>query len=390
MKENIKVKAEATKIMDSTKKNSLLIVRWIVGLLFIFSGLIKANDPLGLSYKMQEFFEAWNWYSLNDYTLLLSFIMNVFEVLAGVAVIIGWQMRLFTWLLLLLIIFFAFLTGYALFSGKIKTCGCFGDCLPLTPAQSFTKDIFLFVLILLLFINRNRFLSSVSSFAATLMLVACVMLVSVFQFYVMKHLPVLDCLLYKIGNNILKEMQPPPNAIPDSVVMMFRYRKNGKVIEYAMKNLPDNLDSSYEFIDRTDKLVRQGNATPLITDFNLITLNGTDTTLAVLNSGRSYVMLFAKDFENFPVWNNADFGGLQAQLQQKNIPLIIVTSDKQNAETLFSNKKNITVLLCDGTVIKTAARVNPTYFVMKGADIINKFSYVDFKKNLPALVNYTK
>src|SRR5439155_17593070 len=96
------------------KKNTFLnISRVIIGLLFIFSGLVKANDPLGLSYKMQEFFEAWNWYFFYDYTLPFSLIMNVFEVLAGVAVIIGWSMKLFSWLLLLLIIFFSFLTGYA-------------------------------------------------------------------------------------------------------------------------------------------------------------------------------------------------------------------------------------------------------------------------------------
>src|SRR4030095_14602693 len=145
--------------MTAFKKNILLVVRWIVGLLFIFSGLIKANDPLGLSYKMQEFFEAWRWYSLNGLTFSFSLVMNVFEVLAGVAVIIGWRLKLFSWLLLLLIIFFSFLTGYALFSGQVKTCGCFGDCLPLTPAQSFIKDLILFVLILILFINRNKIFS---------------------------------------------------------------------------------------------------------------------------------------------------------------------------------------------------------------------------------------
>ena len=108
-------------------KNFLLIVRWIVGLLFIFSGLVKANDPLGLSYKMQEFFEVWGWNALHDYTLAFSLLMNVFEVVTGVAVIIGWQIRTISWLLLALIIFFTFLTGYALFSGKIKTCGCFSE-----------------------------------------------------------------------------------------------------------------------------------------------------------------------------------------------------------------------------------------------------------------------
>src|SRR4029079_4231240 len=97
--------------------------RIIVGFLFIFSGLIKANDPLGLSYKMQEFFEVWNLQQFYGYTLTLSIVMIAFEIIAGVAVLIGWKMRLFSWLLLLLILFFTFLTGYALFSGKIRECG---------------------------------------------------------------------------------------------------------------------------------------------------------------------------------------------------------------------------------------------------------------------------
>src|SRR5688572_20448289 len=137
-------------------KTILIIVRWLVGLLFIFSGLIKANDPLGLSYKMQEFFEVWGWHGLNDYTLSLSILMIAFEIIAGVAVLVGWRMRLFSWLLLLLIIFFTFLTAYALFSGKIRTCGCFGDCIPLTAQTSFIKDLLLLLLILFLFANKNK------------------------------------------------------------------------------------------------------------------------------------------------------------------------------------------------------------------------------------------
>src|SRR3954451_14816530 len=132
-------------------KIALAVIRIIVGVLFIFSGLIKANDPMGLSYKMQEFFEVWGLQSLNDFTLAFAVIMNAFEIVAGVAVLIGWRMRLFSWLLLLLIIFFTFLTGYALFSGKIKTCGCFGDCIPLTPQQSFIKDLVLLLLIVVFF-----------------------------------------------------------------------------------------------------------------------------------------------------------------------------------------------------------------------------------------------
>lgn len=368
-------------MMTVYKKNTLLVIRWIVGLLFIFSGLVKANDPLGLSYKMQEFFEAWNWYFFNDYTLVFSLVMNVFEVLAGVAVIIGWRMKLFSWLLLLLIIFFSFLTGYALFSGKIKTCGCFGDCLPLTPAQSFTKDLILFALILILFISKNKIFSSIKPFAAISLLLICIVSISYLQAYVMKHLPLVDCLPYKKGNNILKEMQPPPNAIQDSVVMVFKYKKDGKDLEYTADNLPEDLDSTYEFIDRTDKVVRKGNATPPIADFALFTFNGSDTTEALLNSNNEYVMLFAKDFSTFDKWHNDEFKKLMNQLQQKQMHFYIVTADKQNAEKIIGNIP-ADILLCDATVIKTAARVNPTYFIMKGAGIIDKFSYMDLNKHL--------
>ena len=125
-------------------KKALLVIRWLVGLLFIFSGLIKVNDPLGLSYKMQEFFEVWGIDFMNKYTLGMALIMNMLEVGCGVALLIGFRQKFTTRLLLLLIIFFTFLTGYALFSGKIKTCGCLGDCLPLSAAQSFIKDLMKF------------------------------------------------------------------------------------------------------------------------------------------------------------------------------------------------------------------------------------------------------
>jgi uncharacterized membrane protein YphA (DoxX/SURF4 family) len=137
-------------------KRILTITRIIVGVLFIFSGLVKANDPLGLSYKMQEFFEVWGWGFLDNYTLTFSVAMIAFEIIAGVAVLVGWQMKLFSWLLLLLIVFFTFLTGYALFSGKIRECGCFGDCIPLTADQSFMKDLLLLALIGFIFWQQNK------------------------------------------------------------------------------------------------------------------------------------------------------------------------------------------------------------------------------------------
>src|SRR5580698_5133794 len=132
------------------------IIRSLVGVLFVFSGLIKADDPLGLSYKMQEFFEVWNFHWFDHVTLAFSIIMIVFEIVAGVALLLGWRIRLFSWLLLLLMLFFTFLTGYAYLSGKVRECGCFGDCIPLTAGESFVKDLVLSALVLFLFGVRDR------------------------------------------------------------------------------------------------------------------------------------------------------------------------------------------------------------------------------------------
>src|ERR1700760_385092 len=190
------------------------IIRNLVGILFIFSGLVKADDPLGLSYKMQEFFEVWHVHWLDHFTLAFSIIMIVFEIVAGVAVLLGWRMRLFSWLLLLLIIFFTFLTGYAYLSGKVRECGCFGDCIPLTAGQSFTKDLVLTVLILFLFAVRDRIKPVLKPIGSAAVLILATILSIAFQWHVLVHLPTVDCLPYRVHNNILGKMKPPPGAVP--------------------------------------------------------------------------------------------------------------------------------------------------------------------------------
>src|SRR4051812_15085570 len=192
---------------DTHMKTLLTIARIIVGVLYIFSGLVKANDPLGLSYKMQEFFEVWGWNFFNDFTLSFSILMIAFEIIAGVAVLLGWRMKLFSWLLLLLIIFFTFLTGYAVFSGKIRTCGCFGDCIPLTAMQSFSKDIFLTLLIVFIFIYRNQVAPVFSATASGRILILTTLFSFALQGYVFKHLPIVDCLPYKVGKDIREQMK---------------------------------------------------------------------------------------------------------------------------------------------------------------------------------------
>jgi uncharacterized membrane protein YphA (DoxX/SURF4 family) len=221
-------------------KITVNIARALVGLLFIFSGLIKANDPLGLSYKMQEFFDLWHLSVLNNYSLWFSIIIIAFEIIAGVALLLGWWMRLFSWLLLLLIIFFTFLTGYAYFSDKFKNCGCFGDCIPITPQTSFIKDLVLLVLIAFLFTQRKKIKPLLSKVAGVVAMLAVTVFSFGIQWYMLSYLPVMDCLPFKKRNNISDQMKMPADAIPDSTVIKFVYEKQGKEVEFTADNFPTN------------------------------------------------------------------------------------------------------------------------------------------------------
>jgi uncharacterized membrane protein YphA (DoxX/SURF4 family) len=371
-------------------KNTFLnTARLLVGILFIFSGLIKANDPLGLSYKMQEFFEVWNMPFLDAYTLGLSVIMIVFEILAGVAVILGWRMRLFAWLLLLLIIFFSFLTGYAVISGKIRECGCFGNCIPLQAMGSFIKDLLLLGLISILFIYRKEIRSNYSKNSSLLILGLTVLFSFSIQWYALHYLPLMDCLPFKKGANILEKMKPPAGAIPDSTVIHFVYEKNHQTREYTADQLPADLDSSYIFIKRYDKLIRKGNAEPEIKDFSLISESGTDSTRQFLDQPGYHLMLISRSFPQInPHWNKS-FLLLYTLAKSKNIPVILVSSNRPEAAAYLNANaltNQIPVFGCDATAVKTAARADPTLYLLKKSTILNKWSYANLDLAIPAMV----
>lgn len=353
----------------------LTITRYLVGILFIFSGLIKANDPLGLSYKMQEFFEVWGLHSLNDFTLAFSVLMIAFEIIAGVAVIIGWQMRLFSWLLLLLIIFFTFLTGYALFSGKIKTCGCFGDCIPLTADQSFIKDILLLGGILLLFVNRNRITTSVGSRNSLLILTLTTIFSFGLQWYVLNYLPILDCLPYKKGARISEQMKIPAGAIPDSTVITFVYNKGGQELEFTADQFPNDFDETiYTFVRRYDKLIRKGNAEPKIKDFVLLAPTGTDTTDAILAQPGEMHWLFIQVLnENDKKSILQELDQLASSVRSSGKPVYIITPIAGEVETFLTTSKTPTLVFrSDAVAVKTAARYPATLYRLIDGVVVEK------------------
>lgn len=372
--------------LNNKMKIAITVSRILVGALFVFSGLVKAIDPLGLAYKMQEFFEAWagsgflpkamDW--LHGHALWFSVFMITMEVVLGISLLFGYRAKMVSFFLLLLTLFFTFLTAYVLFSGKIRACGCFGDCIPLTPVQTFTKDIILLLLVLVIlygikYINP-LFAGRINGIFVFLSLVSVLGL----QWYVLRYLPVIDCLPFKPGNNILELRKMPKDAVADKYDYSFVYKKNGQQKDFRVKALPD---STWEFVERKQKLVEKGkNNIPLINDFILKTKNGMDTTEALLNSEGEYYLIFIKEYPGDEEWS-ATIGYMAAR--DKNKPHFVITAQPERIDKLLNSGRdpvNVQVLSCDGTAIKTAARANPTLYLMKGPVIQQKWSWADFKK----------
>ena len=365
----------------------VIISRILVGTLFIFSGLVKAIDPLGLAYKMQEFFEVWaadgyfknvmEW--LHNYATGFSIFMITLEVVLGVALLIGWQKKITAWLLFLLTLFFTFLTSYVLFSGKIRACGCFGDCIPLTPIQTFTKDIILTLLIIIILFGQKYIQPLFKKMAGSVVILISLIAVVWLQFYVLKHLPIKDCLPYKIGNNILELRKTPADATYDKFAYTYFYKKANEEKDFDYGKQPDStwiLDTARQ---PNKRLIQQGNGkVALINDFSFNTESGNDTTEAILSQpGESY-LLFAKDFDKK---NDTWYKDFTPFYSNKTPAVYLITSDVTTANEIFNipGAFKLPVFSCDMTAIKTAARVNPTLFLMKGPVIQNKWSWEDAK-----------
>lgn len=358
-------------------KVAVSIARIIVGILFIFSGLVKANDPLGLSYKMQEFFEVWGLHGFNSSTLLMSVLMNAFEIIAGFALLLGWRIKLFSWLLLLLIIFFTFLTGYTYITGMPKNCGCFGDCLPITSKTSFLKDVALTILIAFLLWKKQYIKPLFSEKGVTATMLGITLLSFGFQWYTLNYLPIVDCLPYKKGNNISEKMKMPANAIPTITEITFVYDKKGKQIEFTATNFPADFNSTdYKLVKRYDKVIREGkNNEPPIKGFVLTGESNIDSTAYVLSQPQT-ILLFCEKFSAAgKIWQNK-FEKIYSEAKAKNIPCFIVTSepDKALMEVQKTTFADIKIFKCDYKTIETAARAIPCLYLLRQGTIVDKWS----------------
>jgi uncharacterized membrane protein YphA (DoxX/SURF4 family) len=369
-------------------KNAVWLCRIAVGLLFIFSGLIKINDPLGFSYKLEEYFDVFHIGFLNNLALVIAIALCSLEIILGFALVIGVRARAVAWGLLSLIIFFAFLTFYSAYFKVVQTCGCFGDAIPLTPWQSFSKDLVLLLLIIVLFINRRTINPIFSKKTGDNMLVASAVVAIGIGLYTYNFMPVIDFLPYKVGANILDEMKTPPGAKPDEYEVTY-HLKNKKTGETKVMNDKDYLksniwkDNNWAVEGNPESVLVKKGFAPKIVDLAIQDAQGNDYTKELLSNPFYNLIIVAYDLDHTDTEAIGRLNALAATLAQNfNTRTVLLTSNSPKDAEAFSKANHLVmeIFYADGVPLKTMVRANPGIFLMKNGTIINKWHYHSMPK----------
>jgi len=360
-------------------KYLVTISRLFVGLLFIFSGLIKINDPVGFSFKLEEYFgpTVFDIDFLLPYVLPMAIFIVVLEVLLGVFLLIGLKKEFTVYSLFAMIVFFTFLTWYSAYFNKVTDCGCFGDAIKLTPWESFTKDLILLVLIVIMMMGlkyikplfTNKLLLYVFPVVS---LTLCVVIVN----QVLSHLPLIDFRPYKVGANIIENMVIPE----DSKKAIFRYDwlfnvEGEKKVISTTGNFPD-LEG--EFISVDTELLEEGYEPP-IHDFTM-EFDNIDYTDVLMQEEKLLIFVFY----NISKMEKDAISGLKETIKlakENDFKIIGLTAsgliDVDNFES--ENKIEIDFYFCDETALKTIVRSNPAAIKLHKGTIIQKTHWNDFQ-----------
>ncbi len=395
----------------------LRIICILVGVLFIVSGFVKAVDPVGFSIKLDEYFEVFAadtesvglvsafflW--LTNISIYLSMFFCVLEMVLGFMLVFGIRMELTAWLLLLIIVFFTWLTGYSAVTGKVTDCGCFGDALKLTPWQSFNKDIVLLVFILLIFAFRQKIKPVFDGrYASEILLAVFTAASSYLTIYCYQHLPIIDFRAYKVGNDIREQMTLPEGKVPDQYVTILTYKNKatGEVGDYVMTNNNEtqapwfserNLRSlpwqdsvwmsNNEFVKSTSEIVVKG-AQPKITDFKVWDQDNQDATSLVLDEPGYHFWLIAQDMSKTNRKAFENINQLASDCERNRIQFVGITSTSYEQLDPIRHELNapFPFYYADGTVLKTIIRSNPGLVLMKGSKVLAQWHYND----IPAYV----
>jgi uncharacterized membrane protein YphA (DoxX/SURF4 family) len=351
--------------------------RLFVGILFIISGLIKLNDPVGFSYKLAEYFSqaVFNMPFLEPFALAIALFLVILEVVLGVLLLIGYNTKSTIWSLLILIILFTFLTFYSAYFEVVKDCGCFGDALKLTPWQSFTKDIVLLFFITILYFNQKNIQPLFNNTTQNIILVGSYLLCCFMGYWVLIHLPIVDFRPFKVGNNIYDGMMIPDNAPKSEVEMVFIYNVNGVQKEFTEKELMQ-IPAGATFVDRKDKIIKEGYVPP-IHDFTM-EKDGEDYKDRFLRH-EQLMLIVTYDLNKSDKEGMAKIEALHQKALIKGYKVIGMTAS--SSEQIEAAKKQFGLTFdfyfCDAIALKTIERANPSIVIISKAVVKQKVHYND-------------
>tara|TARA_B110000263_G_scaffold245953_1_gene256295 strand:+ start:138 stop:1271 length:1134 start_codon:yes stop_codon:yes gene_type:complete len=359
-------------------KNLYTVSRYLVGILFIFSGLIKINDPVGTQIKLEEYFGVFS----SDFTplfeylvplaLFLSVILCTLEVVIGIALLLNYRMKITSSILLSLIVFFTFLTFYSAYFNKVTDCGCFGDAIKLTPWESFTKDIILLFFSLIIFFLTNKFKQEKGFFYIKILdyknssirdgvIIFTTLICLIISFTAINFLPFIDFRSYKVDNDIISLMEPSED-FKYSYVM----EKNEK--EYEFDIYPN--DKSYTFKEL--KLLNP-EAQAKITDYSLWD-DDKDYTKESLKGNKLFIIIHSVNNIDKKLINKIKKLTSSVSFW---IEPVIITSNEPKSFNQFLKKNDIKLkyVYGDATVLKTIIRSNPGVFLLRNGFVKGKWHY---------------
>ncbi len=344
------------------------ILRLVTALVFIFSGLVKAIDPVGFSFKLEEYFSpsVFNLPFLEEWALPLAVFIVLVEVLLGVALLIGYRLKLTLSLLIALCVFFAFLTFYSAYFQVVTDCGCFGDAMKLTPWQSFWKDIVLLVFLLVLYKAYYKENPS-STKAKTISLIAVGLITIGLSAKGIVSEPFVDFRDYKIGTDLSAEKQKlQSNPAQYRTVYHLVHQETGETKVVGQDDYLNDTSLweegspwSIEQDKTSQEKIKEGYESE-VSKLRLEDRNGNDLTEKILSS-EHVVLLFSYDPSEL---SNEE--RIQAQKKVQGHPLVYGVS------TNLHTFSDLEPLKMDPTAIKTIARSNPFVVVLHKGVIVEK------------------
>ncbi|MEI8086860.1 MAG: BT_3928 family protein [Paludibacter sp.] len=359
---------------------ALLISRYLVAAVFIFSGFVKAIDPLGFTYKIEDYLRAFG--GVFETFAFIAFptaiLLSTLELLIGLNLLFKVQIKITSILALLFMLVMTPLTLYIALKNPVTDCGCFGDALIISNWATFYKNVVLIILVVILLILNKKLTNPFTPKIQWIITVAFVGIGIGLSVYCYRHLPLIDFRPYKIGVNIPNSMFVPENAPSDKYTTTFIYKKNGVEKEFTLENYPKG-DSTWKFVDQKTVLISKGYKAP-IHDFTIVNAKFKDITEKVIyDQGETYLLVM------YDLNQTSEEGAKKAEaIYQKalksGISFYALTGSSDDDVQNFKQKTAVTYPFCktDPITLKTIIRANPGLVFIKNGTIVDKKNWRDF------------